>query len=799
VTFGATGLPESIRSGQREILARPMALVVESGRGSVAWMGGTARVDRTAPGAATIQSQSTGKPFEMTCRAKMEFDGCINYRLTLKALEAIDVRDIRLEIPYRREVATYMMGFCRRGGYRPSRWQWDWSRGPATGVVWLGDFNAGLQCKLKGPKENWQLFGEIPPAWSNQGKGGAAVSEEPDAVLVRVTSGPRSVKAGQELEFRFQLLVTPFKPLDPAHWSQRYLHFAVPAVPVDEAAKTGATIINCHHSSDMNANINYPFRTIQELTAYVNQAHAKGIKVKIYYTVRELSNYVVEMWALRSLGSEVFVDGPGGGDSWLREHLVGHYSPAWHNPLPGGRIDAAIATTGLSRWHNYYIEGLGWLVRNVGIDGIYLDGIGYDREIMKRVRKVLDRARPGCLIDFHSGDDYPGTRSSPANYYMEHLPYLNSLWFGECFDYNAAPDYWLVEISGIPFGLYDELLESDGTWRGMVYGMTHRLNHGGDPRSLWKLWDDFGIQDSRMLGYWDPACPVRTGRQDVLATAYVKKGKTLVALASWAAEPADVKLSVDWQALGLDPAKTSFYAPAVPGFQTAALFHPNEKIPVAPTRGWLLILDQQEHDVPVARVMDVYRDHVLLLEDRFDRAALGESWKKILSSRPEASLKIEKVAVVINAPANHCAMIERPLPPGVTVAQCAVFSGTDGGASWGPGMTLVWKDRALRINIRDGRECGVDDGTSQWFGGSLSHNYWYYLRIRLEKDTVLAEVSLDNRLWETIHSLPRSQFPGNPLAVRLGKMRSDGAAEDYSEAGVQGSCRIKDFRAFGRK
>ena len=43
-----------------------------------------------------------------------------------------------------------------------------------------------------------------------------------------------------------------------------------------------------------------------------------------------------------------------------------------------------------------------------------------------------------------------------------------------------------------------------------------------------------------MIGYWDQACPVRTGRKDVLATAYVKPGKTLVALASWAAEPVDV-------------------------------------------------------------------------------------------------------------------------------------------------------------------------------------------------------------------------------------------------------------------
>jgi hypothetical protein len=289
---------------------------------------------------------------------------------------------------------------------------------------------------------------------------------------------------------------------------------------------------------------------------------------------------------------------------------------------------------------------------------------------------------------------------------MEHFHYINILWFGECFDYNASPDYWLVEISGIPFGLYSELLESDGTWRGMVYGMTHRLD-SGDPRPIWKLWDDFGIQDSRMVGCWEETCPVRTDRKDVLATAYVKRGKTLVALASWAAEPVDVKLSVDWRALGLDPAKTSFYAPPVPGFQRATLFLPNETIPVAPTRGWMLILDEQKHDIPVARVIDVYRDHVLLLEDRFDRAALGEPWKRILSSQPGTSLKIEKGTVAIEASANHCALIGRPLPPGVTLAQCAVFSGTDGGASWGPGMTLVWKDKTLRINLRSGRQCGV--------------------------------------------------------------------------------------------
>lgn len=48
----------------------------------------------------------------------------------------------------------------------------------------------------------------------------------------------------------------------------------------------------------------------------------------------------------------------------------------------------------LSRWHNYYIEGPDWLLQNVGEDGLYLDVIACDREISKRVAKVMLRNEP---------------------------------------------------------------------------------------------------------------------------------------------------------------------------------------------------------------------------------------------------------------------------------------------------------------------------------------------------------------------------------------------------------------------
>ena len=315
------------------------------------------------------------------------------------------------------------------------------------------------------------------------------------------------------------------------------------------------------------------------MKAYVDAAHARGMKVKIYYTVREISNRAPELWALRSLGHEVFSGGPGGGWAWLQEHVGGDYIGGWFVPEIQ---DAALVTSGISRWHNYYVEGLDWLARNVGIDGLYLDDVAFDRTTMKRVRKVLDRRRPGALIDLHSANQYnprDGFASS-ANLYLEHLPYVDRLWFGEYFDYDAPPDYWLVEISGVPFGLLGEMLEKGGNpWRGMLFGATSRLPWAGDPRPLWKAWDAFGLEGSRMKGWWVPDTPVRTDRPGVLATTYVKPGRALVAVASWEKEPVDVALTIDWKALGLDPSRARIAAPAIEGFQPAGVLRPDRPHP----------------------------------------------------------------------------------------------------------------------------------------------------------------------------------------------------------------------------
>ena len=231
----------------------------------------------------------------------------------------------------------------------------------------------------------------------------------------------------------------------------------------------------------------------------------------------------------------------------------------------------------------------------MGLDGIYIDDTAFDRSVMKRTRKILDRRRPGSLIDFHSWNHFDPLAGYACclDLYMEHLPYIDRIWIGEDRDYNTPPDYWLVEISGIPFGLMGDMLLGGGNpWRGMIYGMTPRLPYQGDPRPVWKLWDEFDMQGSQMIGYWAPGCPVHSDQAGVLATVYRKPGKSLISIASWAAKKVDCHLTIDFAALGLDPAKARLRAPAIANFQPPATFRPADAIPVAPGRGWLLILDE---------------------------------------------------------------------------------------------------------------------------------------------------------------------------------------------------------------
>jgi hypothetical protein len=597
MTLSENGFPGSFKIKDTEILNRPMSFVVETAKGMEQFSSPqNVKLVKNEPGKMIGSWESISESIKISGVGTIESDGYINYKLKLEALQTMSSKDIRLEIPLNKNIAKYMMGMDLPGTVVPKNHSAKWN-GPHDSF-WIGNADSGIWCELRGSDYHGPLLNlfhpEYPASWYNNDKGGFKIESSGDEVKAIIYSGSRNFEQGETLVFEWSMLMTPVKDIDyNSQFTDRYYHNGGNPMPTDKDLESGVKIVNLHHANNYNLHINYPFIAVDSMRWFVDQLHKKGQKVKIYYTIRELTNYTSEIWALRSLGDEILGDGRGGGYPWLREHLVTGYRPQWYQWFPNKSADASIVNApGDSRWYNYYIAGLEWLVKNVDIDGLYLDDVSYDRRTVKRIRMVLDNTKPGCLLDLHSNT---GFSKGPATQYTEYFPYMDKIWFGESFQYDKmSPENWLVEVSGIPFGLMGDMLHGGGNrWLGMLYGMTVRhpwLTEGVtcDPRPVWKIWDEFQIQNAKIIGFWEDSVPVTTSNSDVKTTVYKKEGKSLIAIGNFSDSPQTISLKIDFESLGLNPENTKLIAPEIQDFQPKKEWKTSDKITIEPRKGWLI-------------------------------------------------------------------------------------------------------------------------------------------------------------------------------------------------------------------
>lgn len=631
--IGENGLPSSINSffdGSNEQLAatgepivnHPFRFVIEKEDGEVV---------RLKPGRLTFSGQTPSKinwkvtssspEFNLECSGQMEFDGFVDYHLKLTARKALKVKDIRLEIPFEKSKAEYMMGLNHEGGYRTPEREWKWDVSKNQDMLWLGAVNGGMRIKWKAENYTRPLvniyyeFGplKMPPSWGNNGKGGVNVDENGNEVLVNAYSGSRELKTGETLNYDFELLITPLKLIDRnIKYNDRYYHGggSNTSVKISNAQKAGANIINIHHAEDIYPFINYPYldANVPELKQLVNNAHQANMRMKFYYTTRELTKNLPEFWALYSLNGEVIFPGPGnatrtealhpkGPNEWLIKNLREKYIPAWYNPVKEGKfkgeLDLSVITTPDSRLNNFYISGLDWMVRNIGIDGVYIDDSALDRFTIRRARKLIDNNRPEGRIDMHSWNHFCNWAgfASCLNLYMDLLPYVDLVWIGEGRNYDRLPDHWLIEVSGIPFGLPGQMLENGGNpWRGMVYGITTRAGWTPNPpKNLWKFFDDYRFSERELVGYWAKDCPVTASNPNTKASLYKGKDDLIIAVANWSDKDEETNLTLDAAKLGL----LGGYAvslPEIPDFQQDSTLTSLDKLTVPAKKGFLIVV-----------------------------------------------------------------------------------------------------------------------------------------------------------------------------------------------------------------
>jgi hypothetical protein len=293
---------------------------------------------------------------------------------------------------------------------------------------------------------------------------------------------------------------------------------------------------------------------------------------------------------------------PKGPNEWYIHNLREKYIPAWYNLIGEGKfkgeIDLSVITTPDSRLNNFYIAGLDWMVQNMKIDGVYIDDSALDRFTIQRARKIIDNNRPNGRLDIHSWNhfnDWAGYANC-LNIYMDLLPYTDLVWIGEGRDYNRMPDHWLIEVSGIPFGLPGQMLEGGGNpWRGMVYGITNRAGWTKfPPEHLWNFFDKYNFAQRDMIGYWEQDCPVTCSNPLIKASVFKGADDVIISLANWSETDVETSMVINWKEIGLNSNNSDVIIPEIIDFQEGKNNVSLDKIVIPGKKGYLILLKKKK-------------------------------------------------------------------------------------------------------------------------------------------------------------------------------------------------------------
>lgn len=551
-----------------------------------------------------FSAKNQSNQFEMVVNGKVEYDGYLKY--TVKVIPKQNLTDeVKLIVSINKACTKYFLGLGKREPIFDGDINWKWNDQYNQDGFWVGNVNNGIKLRLKDENYVQPLVNiyynhkplVIPKCWDNDSRGGI-VYENGQFI---VYTGQVDFVKDSAVEYIFDMQLTPAKPID-FNKQFDYRYFQNLEDPnLAKAKDYGCNILNIHHGNDLYPYINYPFYEEDAIKDFTKKAHEKDVKVKLYYTIRELSVFLPEFKVFRDMGYEIFEPinekvktfaWQDEAKKWIGENIGYDVIPAWRQLLSGQKYkdtyDSAIITNGYSRLCNYYVQGLKYLIDELDIDGIYIDDVAYNRDTMKRVRKVLNTKNG--LIDMHIWNHFvePAGFNNSIYQYMELLPYLDRAWIGEGYEVYESPYYWLINMSGIPFGVMSEMMYDGNRWRGLLFGMTSRYgwHEDADPKPVWNIIDEYNLKDCRLIGFWNDENKVVLSNPNVYASTYVDNNNTYIALANWSDKEQECTINLCGEQ------DYNFIAPEIQGFQNQQIVN-NNKVIIPAEQGLFLVVSHK--------------------------------------------------------------------------------------------------------------------------------------------------------------------------------------------------------------
>jgi hypothetical protein len=577
-SFTNSPFPVQIVTAGRQILAAPIELAAVGSTGPLKWNVRNAfRVVSQTAAKVILEGVFENPEFRLVTVLTAEFDGVLRFDLTVKPLQAGTLRSLQLKIPLDSAVATLRTwwpipyGDLRNSGSCPAMGE----ALPFKPYYWLGNEDLGLA---------W--FGESDQGWE-PGDAGAALelTHRPGQTVLQLHLRDRAMPvdpaaAASGFVYAFGIQATPIKPF-PADWHSWRIDQGA-AYGLDRTTRSdGISFLQAAKDAGVRTLVfhndwtdieNYPVPSNPRgLDSLVSLLHRNGIKILLYFG-----------YEFSTLASE-FKD--------RADHLLVRPRAGGFERLPEQRCYLVCYR---SAYANMLAAGIATLIKEHDIDGVYLDttldpwgctntdhGCGYrsaSGEIRPtypiwEVRDFLRRLYALCA----------GTRGGMVNIHASScaiapcLSWATSYWDGEQLVAEVEKtgkshlaelyplDAFRAENIGRNLGVPAEFLSyaepkpfttSDALAMGLLHDVPVRPSGFGSflaqVSPLWRIWQDFGIDEAVLYPYWK-ACPaVHTSSEEIKVSIHQNpKNGLLLAAVNIGKTPRDVTLDIDLTWFGL--------------------------------------------------------------------------------------------------------------------------------------------------------------------------------------------------------------------------------------------------------
>ncbi|HML69900.1 MAG TPA: hypothetical protein PKA78_00885 [Macellibacteroides fermentans] len=147
---------------------------------------------------------------------------------------------------------------------------------------------------------------------------------------------------------------------------------------------------------------------------------------------------------------------------------------------------------------------------------------------------------------------------------------------------------------------------------------------------------------------------------------------------------------------------------------------------------------------------------------------------------------------------NSAVYAEQGFNKDARVVVAKVSYGTDQASSWGPGLSLVFPNQTVKINIQSNEKCiGFYNGETERKSISIGEVQSVWLRMELLDKSVEASISTDGINWNSVGSARRKD-DSLPSKIRIGKMDAKGGFSDGRKSENESRCRINHLSQLGK-